>query len=59
MKRRISLPKKLFLQKATIAELNSREQSRIAGGAATQFCPTRFDTCETYVGPTQCVKCPD
>jgi hypothetical protein len=59
-KKKISLQKKLVLHKSVVADLNKQEQSQMVGGAAvTQACATRFLTCETYVAPTRCVKCPD
>lgn len=59
-KKKTSLQKKLVLHKSTVAGLNKQEQSQVAGGAAAmQFVATRFETCETYVSPTRCVKCAD
>ncbi|NSL88335.1 class I lanthipeptide [Chitinophaga solisilvae] len=56
MKKKLSLKKKLVMHKFIVADLNKLEQSQVIGGIATT---TRFETCETYVAPTRCLKCPD
>jgi hypothetical protein len=59
-KKKISLNKKLFLDKAVIASLNQRQQQLLAGGLRpkTMTCFTFLDTCETFPADAQiCFAC--
>lgn len=52
-KKKLSLEKKLSLNKEIVATLNKQQQQQLAGGAVTDFCDT-WDpqiTCETRPRP--------
>ncbi len=52
-KKKLSLEKKLSLNKETVASLSKQQQNQLAGGAVTDFCNT-YDpqiTCESRPRP--------
>ncbi|RAJ77417.1 hypothetical protein CLV59_107184 [Chitinophaga dinghuensis] len=63
-KKKLSLEKKLTLNKEAVAFLNDAQQNMIAGGQPTttvmsiRTCPTVVDTCSTIPpGQMACVAC--
>ncbi|NSL89809.1 hypothetical protein ECE50_023400 [Chitinophaga sp. Mgbs1] len=53
MKKKISLNKKLFLQKETIGSLNSSQQQEVQGGVRTKT----YFTAPTVPSPINCLCC--